>query len=57
MKKREERFGRLCRGRAVETADFKEELKLVLAKQGGEPGRFEFLGSDGAACRELRAAI
>lgn len=57
MKKRDERFGRLSRGRAVETADFEEEVKLVLAKQCGEPGRFECLGSDCAACRELRAAI
>lgn len=56
-KQREERFGRLSRGWAVGTAEFKAELKQAIAKQSGAPSRFELLGADGAACRELRSAI
>jgi putative transposase len=44
-KKREEKFGKLSRGWAALTA------------QPGATNRFELLGADGAACRELRAPI
>jgi putative transposase len=56
-KKRDEKFGKLSRGWAVGTAEFKAELKRALSAQPGATSRFELLGADGAACRELRASM
>jgi hypothetical protein len=36
---------------------FKPELKRALSAQPGATSRFELLGADGTACRELRASI
>lgn len=56
-KKREEKFGKLSRGWAIGSVDFKTELKESLAEMVGTESRFELLGADGAASRELRETI
>ena len=56
-KKREEKFGKLSRGWAIGTVAFKTDLKESLAEMVGTESRFELLGADGAASRELRATI
>jgi len=54
-KQREEKFGKLSRGWAIGTVEFKTELKEALAAEAGTESRFGLLGANGAACRELRA--
>jgi putative transposase len=56
-KEREEKFGKLSRGWAVGTAEFKAELRTKIAAQAGAANRFELLGADGAACFELRQTM
>jgi REP element-mobilizing transposase RayT len=56
-KRREEKFGRLSRGWAVGTADFRAQLKRELAALTCGRGGFELLGADRAAHREARAAV
>jgi putative transposase len=55
--RRDEKFGRLSRGWAVGTADFRDQLKRELAAQARGGGEFELLGADRAAHREARAAL
>ena len=58
-RRREERFGRLSRGWAVGSAEFKTGLRAGLAGKttGNGCERFELLGADRAAQHEARAAL
>lgn len=56
-KLREERFGRLSRGWVIGSADFKAGLRQELVQSGAVRERFELLGNDGTAQREVRAAV
>ncbi len=56
-KKREQKFGKLSRGWAIGTVAFRTELMEALVALAGTESRFELLGADGAASRELRATI
>ena len=55
--RREEKFGRLSRGWAVGSVDFRAQLQRELAAQARGRGGFEVLGADRAAHREARAAV
>ncbi len=55
--RRDEKFGRLSRGWALGTADFKAGLRRELMGMADASGRFELLGSDREAQREARAAL
>jgi hypothetical protein len=57
LKRREEKFGRLSRGWAVGTTEFRDKLKRELAAQARGRSGFELLGADRAAQREARAAL
>ncbi len=56
-RRREERFGRLSRGWAVGSAEFKAGLRQELTGKGTGRERFELLGADRAAHQEARAAV
>ncbi|HWA85000.1 MAG TPA: transposase [Opitutus sp.] len=56
-KLREERFGRLSRGWAIGSAEFKADLKLALVREGGGKEKFAVLGADRDAHRELKAEL
>jgi hypothetical protein len=55
--RREEKFGRLSRGWAVGSAEFKSRLREELQSFGSGKERFELLGADRAAVREARTAL
>jgi REP element-mobilizing transposase RayT len=55
--RRDAKFGRLSRGWAVGSAEFKAELKRSLEQTGATQARFELLGADGVAHREVQAEI
>ncbi len=57
IKLREEKFGKLSRGWAIGTADFRQEIKTALAALAKGKNRFVVLGTDRAAHSELRAEI
>jgi len=57
LKRRAERFGRLSRGWAIGSTEFRGELKKKLLGAGGTHARFELLGADPAAHREARAEL
>ncbi|MSU50035.1 MAG: transposase [Opitutus sp.] len=52
---RNKKFGRLSRGWFLGSPDFKAELIKGMAEGGAVTGRFELLGADGQAQREVRA--
>ncbi len=54
-KRRDEKFGRLSRGWAVGSADFRQKLQQELSAQANGANRFELLGADRTAQREARA--
>jgi hypothetical protein len=54
---RNAKFGRLSRGWAIGSAEFKRELKNEFSGRGVDLERFALLGVDGEAQRELRAEI
>jgi REP element-mobilizing transposase RayT len=54
---REKKFGRLSRGWIIGSKDFQAGLKEELSGRGAGRERFELLGADGAACRQVRAEI
>jgi hypothetical protein len=56
-RRREEKFGRLSRGWAIGSAEFRANLKQELAQLGAGQDRFELLGADRAAQREARTAL
>jgi len=56
-KRRKERFGRLSRGWAVGSEAFKAELQKELGGLSAGGGRFELLGADGEAHREVREMV
>jgi hypothetical protein len=56
-RRREEKFGRLSRGWAIGSAEFRADLKQELAQLGAGQDRFELLGADRAAQREARSAL
>jgi putative transposase len=56
-KLRQEKFGRLSRGWMVGSPGFKAELKKELQSAGAARGRFELLGADLTAHREVRAEL
>ena len=57
-KLRAEKFGRLSRGWCIGSNEFKGKLKKDLAAQGsGGAERFELLGADRSAPREVREAL
>lgn len=56
-KRRDEKFGRLSRGWAVGSPEFKAELKQELSGQKVGRERFELLGADRAAQIEARAEL
>ncbi len=56
-RRRYEMFGRLSRGWAVGSAEFKAGLKKDLAVQASGAGSFELLGADRAAQQEAREAL
>jgi REP element-mobilizing transposase RayT len=56
-KRREAKFGRLSRGWVIGSAEFKAELKKEMASRGAAANRFELLGADSIAHRELRAEL
>lgn len=53
-KLRDEKFGRLSRGWVIGSTGFKTELKKDLAENGAARERFEMLGADAGAHREIR---
>ena len=53
--RRADRFGRLSRGWAIGSGEFKAGLKQELAAAAGEGARIELLGADREAHREIRA--
>jgi hypothetical protein len=57
LKRREDRFGRLSRGWAIGSADFRRELKKGLQETGDAQSRFELLGADRSALLEARADL
>jgi putative transposase len=56
-KLRDERFGRLSRGWAIGSAEFTARLKEALIERGATRERFELLGADSAAHREMKAQL
>jgi REP element-mobilizing transposase RayT len=54
---REAKFGRLSRGWAIGSAEFKTGLRKELSGRGADLERFALLGVDGDAQRELRAEV
>jgi len=56
-KLRAEKFSRLSRGWVVGSSDFKAGVKKQLADQGDVRERFEVLGADRSAHREVREAL
>lgn len=54
---RDEKYGRMSRGWAIGTADFKTTLRRELAAQERGRGPFELLGADREAQREMRATV
>ena len=56
-RRRGERFGRLSRGWAIGSADFKKAIKEQLAETGTTSDRLELLGGDREAHRQLRAEL
>lgn len=55
--RRAAKFGRLSRGWMLGSAEFKAELKRSLAQTGATQARFELLGAEGAAHREVQALL
>ena len=55
--RREGRFGRLSRGWAIGSPQFKAELKKEMQENGSAAERFELLGVDSLAHRALRAEL
>ena len=56
-KLREERFGRLSRGWAIGSAEFKADLRKEFAARAVGSGGLELRGADGEAHREMRALL
>lgn len=56
-KGRDKKFGRLSRGWAVGSKEFRAGLSRDLAAQGAHSARFELLGADRQAHHEARAAL
>jgi REP element-mobilizing transposase RayT len=56
-RRREARFGRLSRGWAIGSADFKAELRKEMRENGAAAERFELLGVDSVAHRALKAEL
>lgn len=56
-KLRNARFGRLSRGWAIGSPDFKNDLRQQMVEQAEGEERFRVLGADGAAHREVRALV
>jgi REP element-mobilizing transposase RayT len=56
-RRRDEKFGRLSRGWAIGSVEFRADLKKDLAARSGRSERFELLGADRAAQLEARAAM
>jgi putative transposase len=54
---RERKFAALCRGWAIGSTQFQEELRVKLEQQPGSAQRFALLGSDAAAVRQARAQL
>jgi hypothetical protein len=57
VKLRAARFGRLSRGWAIGSADFKGSIKRELSAMDAAAGHFELLGSDREAQKEARAGV
>ncbi|MSU66038.1 MAG: transposase [Opitutus sp.] len=57
VKLRDEKFGRLSRGWAIGSPSFKADLKKELMEKGAGRARFELLGADAEAHREVRAEL
>jgi REP element-mobilizing transposase RayT len=55
--RRDDRFGRLSRGWAIGSADFKQALREELTPRAGGREGFELLGADREAQRQARAAV
>jgi len=53
-KLREAKFGRLSRGWVIGSGTFKSDLKKDLAEQAASLERFQAVGTDGSALREIR---
>ncbi len=56
-KLREERFGRLSRGWAIGSAEFKADLRKEFTARAVGSGGLELRGADGEAHREMRALL
>ncbi len=56
-KLREERFGRLSRGWAIGSAEFKADLRKEFTARAAGSGGLELRGADGEAHREIRALL
>ena len=56
-KLREERFGRLSRGWAIGSAEFKADLRKEFTARAVGSGGLELRGADGEAHREIRALL
>ena len=54
---REAKFGRLSRGWAIGSAEFKTDLKKEFSERGADLERFALLGGDGDAQREVRMEV
>ena len=55
--RRNDRFGRLSRGWAIGSAEFKRDLREELAPRAAGRDGFELLGADREAQRQARAAV
>ncbi len=56
-RERKRKFGALCRGWAVGSPEFQEELRTRLAEQVAGPGPFSLLGADAFALQQARAQL
>jgi hypothetical protein len=56
-KRRDRKFGRLSRGWAIGSGDFKADLREKLSAHGAGPNGFELLGADRQAQREAQAEL